>query len=349
MTTPLDWTKDAYNATATSDVWWYTPYDKGAPGYWDNVSRDAEMRGIVAMELALDAVPGWARAVGIGHLPPCGHYTFPAPLLQVLDLIGAADQATVDRTGKIQCYTADRARKRTAQDICLCLDAWLAGAGPEAPAAELNALGFRKIDWPTACTGLWEALDERSEKKALLVERVLLGIRDAVKTFRWGDESATEFGRDEYLAVPTSPRVQALEDRLRELDPRWGRLFKIDLGAWWLCAPNAFRLLEYDLWAIGHDRPAQPGEPVPKFLRSDDTCPSRRDAAVWWPSFLAALDAWWRDCPAADSVADDVNRRLGSPTPIKRWLVRLYLRKLRMLASYEGEGLSKLVGYVKTR
>lgn len=107
-------------------------------------------------------------------------------------------------------------------------------------------------------------------------------------------------------------RIQAVDSRLREINPRWGRLFKVDLGHWWLCAPNAFRLLEYDLWAIGHDR--------------------------------QALDGWWRGGPAAGPVADDVNRRLGESTPVKRWLVRLYLKKLHMLASYEGEGLSKMVG-----
>jgi len=338
----IQWCKETYDASASSACWWYTPYDKDDPRYWDNVSRDAEMREILAMELALDDVPGWARAVGIGYLPPCGHYTFPTPLLQVIDLIGAASQDTVEGTFKIQCYTADRERKWTAQDVCLCLDAWLAGAEPEAPAVELNALGFRKIDWCAACAGLWEALGERTEKKELLVERVLIGIRDAVKTFRWGDASAAEFGRDEYLAIDTSPRVKAIESRLQALDPGWCKLFKVDLGAWWLCAPNTFRLLEYDLWAIGHDRPAQSGE-VPKFLFSDDTCPSREEAAAWWPQFISALDDWWQERAGSTQVADDVNRRLGESTPVKRWLVRLYLRKLRMLAGYEGEELSKMI------
>jgi len=340
---PSEWTKEVYEKSVSSGCWWYTPYDKGDPGHWDAVSEDAEMREIVAMEHALGEVPDWARGVGIGYLPPCGHYTFPAPVLQVLDLIGAASQLEVERTFKIRCYTADRQRKRTAQDCCLCLDAWLAGAGPEGPAAELTARGQCRIDWSAACTGLWDTLGERSEKKSLLVERTLIAIRRAVKTFRWEDDRAAEFGRDEYLGDfhqsggtsfgwGPSPRVDAIETRLQALDPGWRALFKVDLGGWWLCAPNAFRLLEYDLWAIGQDRPPRKGEVIPKFLQSDSTCPSREEAAVWWPQLLAALAQWWQGHPGRTPVAEDVNQRLGEATPVKRWLVRLYLRRLRMLA-----------------
>ncbi len=356
MVDPNAWTKEAYETSTTSTVWWYTPYDRDDPGSWDNVSRDAEMREIFAMEQALPKVSAWARAVGIDYMPPCGHYTFPAPYLQVLDLIGAADQQAVDAAVTIRCYTADRARKRTAQDIGLCLDAWLAGAAPEAPAAELNLLGSRKLDWPAACSGLWEMLGERTEKKTLLVERLLYALRHAIKARRWDGDDAAEFGRDAYLGdlrradghtsfdVFANPRVQAIHHRLSELHPGYFSLFKVDLGHWWLCAPNAFRLLEYDLWAIGHDRQAGPGDSVPKYLQSEATCPNRQEAADWWPPFLAALDAWWREHPVSGPVTDDVNRRLGESTPVKRWLVRLFLRKLRMLASYKGEGVSKLVG-----
>jgi hypothetical protein len=178
-------------------------------------------------------------------------------------------------------------------------------------------------------------LGERTEKKMLLVERVLLAMRNAITTFRWHDDPGAP--------ATAADRIQAVDDRLRDIDPQWGRLFKIDLGGWWLCAPNAFRLLEYDLWAIGHDRQAQSGDLVPKYLDSDATCPNREEAAAWWPQFLAALDGWWQARPVTGPVADDVHRRLGASTPTKRWLVRLYLHKLRMLASYEGEGLTKLI------
>ena len=145
----------------------------------------------------------------------------------------------------------------------------------------------------------------------------------------------------------TSPRVQAIDHRLHELDPGWGSLLKVDLGHWWLCAPNAFRLLEYDLWAIGHDRQARREEVVPKFLSSDDTCPNREEAASWWPQCIAALKGWWQGQPVNGPVADDINRRLGASTPVKRWLVRLYLRKLHIYASWDTEGLSKMVGKVE--
>lgn len=314
MDRKITFTKNAYDASATSECWWYTPYDKNDPEYWKHVSRDPEMRDIHAMELTLGGVPAWAWSVGIGYLPPCGHYTFPAPMLQVLDLIGAASQKVVDSTFKVQCYTADRTRKQAADDVCRLLDTWLEG---------------------TASTDLQEVLGTHTEKTVLLVERVLLAIQNSICTFRWHDDPGTPAETDEH--------IQEIDSRLHELDPQWRQLFKIDLGRWWLCAPNAFRLLEYDLWAIGHDRMVLPGDTVPKFLGSDSTCPDRMEAAVWWHQFIITLDGWWQGIPTTGVIANNVNRRLGESTPVKRWLVRLYLRKLRMLASYKGEGLSKTV------
>ncbi|MBM4083974.1 MAG: hypothetical protein FJ272_04215, partial [Planctomycetes bacterium] len=278
-----EWTQETYAKTATSDCWWFTPHDKSDPSYWEAVSRDDEMRNIVAMEQSLGVVPDWARDVGISHLPPCGLYDFPKALLQVVSLIGAADPVLVRQTFKHQCYAVDRERKRAAQDYCLCLDAWLAGAAPAAVAAELNALARRRIDWSRVCGDLWRVLGERDAKKELLVERLLEAIRYAVKAAKWDDERGTEFGRDQYVGdfaqlpngdaaykVLSSPRVKRLEDRLSALDPDWRRLIKVDLGFWWLCAPKAFRFLERDLWAIGKDRPPKGDEEIPGFLRCED-------------------------------------------------------------------------------
>jgi hypothetical protein len=116
--------------------------------------------------------------------------------------------------------------------------------------------------------------------------------------------------------------------------------FHISFG--WLCAPKAFRFLERLLWAIGQERPPQPADRVPGFLQIDDTHPNQDEAVAWWKAFVAALDAWWQAEPAGGPVADDVSHRLGEPTPVTRWLVRLFRRKLRFYASYE-EGLDRLI------
>jgi hypothetical protein len=57
----------------------------------------------------------------------------------------------------------------------------------------------------------------------------------------------------------------------------------------------------------------------------------RERAALWWHAFPAALDAWWRQRPVTGTVAEDVWARLGEPDVVKRWLLRLYTRRLRKL------------------
>lgn len=362
MGNEMAWSKETYEASVTSRCWWYTPYDDG----WDRfpaLADDEEMRGIVAMERELGGVPAWAERVtrrAIGWLCPCGHYLFPRPYLEALHAIGSQTPPAFIHG----CFTVERERKRQMTDCVFCLDAWLAGAGPEDAAVELKALGHRRIDWQAVCADLWRVLGEHTELKDLLVERLVHSQRLKIKQSPWDDDPASEFGRDEYLGtmarlrnpakengyierdVPgfgegASPRVQRMEARLAELCPDWGKMrFHIEYG--WLCAPRAFRFLERLVWAIGQERPPQPGDQVPAFLGSDGTHPNQDEAAAWWQAFMAALDGWWRGRPEAGPAADPANGRLGAPTPAKRWLVRLLLHKLRCYERTD-EGLRRLV------
>jgi hypothetical protein len=81
---------------------------------------------------------------------------------------------------------------------------------------------------------------------------------------------------------------------------------------------------------------------VPDFLQAADTCTDGKQAAQWWSEFLEALSAWWQGTRAAGRIADDIAARLGDPDDIKRWLVRLYVHRLRLLARY-GATVGKLV------
>jgi hypothetical protein len=296
----------------------------------------------------------------INYACPCGHYRFPQPYLETLDAIGSA----TPRRFVHGCFTVDGGRKRQMMDYVLCLDAWLAGASPGDAARELNALGHRRIDWDAACADLWRVLGDHSERKDLLVERLILSQRHKLKRSPWDDDLGSQFGRDQYLGalgasgnpakacsyieadVPgfdegASPRVQRLDARLRELCPDWDALrFHIQFG--WLCAPRAFRFLERLIWAIGQERAPQPSDQDPGFLQADDTQPNQDEAAAWWQAFCGALDAWWRGRPATGRVADDVTRGLGEPTPVNKWLVRLFLKKIRGYV-LNSEGLARLV------
>lgn len=351
MPKTIEWTKESYAKTATSEVWWFTPCDKDDPTYWDAVSRDEEIREIVAMEQALPEVPDWVRSVGIDYLPPCGVYNFPDALMQVVQLIGASDPAFISETFKFQCYTADPERKRVAQDYCLCLDAWLAGVDPGAPATELNALSPRKIAWSAVCSDLWRIMGDRTEMKELQVELILNAIRHAIKQHRWADDGGAVFCRDQFLGEFEphedhvtygfhlgSARATKIVARIKALDPswEWGKISRVDWGTWWLCGPKAFRFLEYDLWAIAKGRPTEKGEEVPGFLRCEDTYPNQDEAAEWYGQFCDALDAWWKGKDPDGRVGEDVGRRLWDSTPVKQWLVRLYLKKLRAYEETSG-------------
>jgi hypothetical protein len=166
----FQWSKETYEQSLSSRCWWFTPYDGGQ---WSGaIQADEELRQIAEMEAALGDVPPWAQQVverSIRSACPCGHYLFPQPYLEVLDAIGA--QTAPDLVHS--CFTVAHTRKRQAQDYAFCLDAWLAGASPEAAARELTALGYRQIDWHATCTALWQTLGERTEVKHWLVRLFL--------------------------------------------------------------------------------------------------------------------------------------------------------------------------------
>lgn len=345
MTKKFEWSKEVFEDSISSRCWNYTPYEEG----WDDCTdlpADDELRQIVEMEQELGDIPEWARRIverDINYIAPCGHYLFPKPYLETVSAIGSQTPPAIVHT----CFTVERERKKEMTDYCLCLDAWLAGAPPEAPARELMALGYRKIDWMTVCADLWKVLGDHSERKCLLIERLLHRIRHSIKWCIWDDDFATEFGRDQYLGdysaetarygnpdlriagfeEQASPRVKRIETRLAEISER----SPVDLGEWWLCAPKSFRFLERNLWMIGKEGLHKDGEEIPGFLQCEDTYPNQDEAAEWYNAFCKALQGWWRGQPGSGGVADDVNQRLGEATPVKRWLVRLLLRKLKRL------------------
>jgi hypothetical protein len=356
MAAAFEWSKATYDSSVSAGCWWYTAYSgwDTSHQYGHDLRQDAELREIVRMEWALRPVPAWAEAIVRGAIcciPPCGHYTFPLAYLRVVDAIGSQTPITFHYA----CYTADATRKREAQDYCLCLDGWLAGAGAGAVASELQALGWLKLDWDRVCADLWAALGERTRVKELLVERTLMQLRWWIKTLVWPDDLAARFGRDQYLgdwvadgspATPNgnrglkapgfkldgTPRVQRLDAELAATCPDWP-WFRYGITAvdrMNLCAPKTFRYLEYLRWGIGQGRAVPKGETVPGLLAAEHTYPNHDEATHWWREFLAGLRAWWQDQPPVGAVGTDLARRLGPRMPLKEWLVRLYLRRLEL-------------------
>lgn len=362
MAQTFEWTKETWARSLSSRCWWYTPYGDGWDGcrqHGVDMSTDDSLRQIVEMEQALGAIPDWARRIverSINFLPGCGHYRFPQAYWDAVDAIGTETPPTVVHG----CFTVDRERKHQMIDYVFCLDAWRAGAAAKEAADELSALAYRKIDWQTVCHDLWEVLGDHTEMKDLLIDRLIHSQRYKIKERLWDDDQADQFGRDQYLGTiqrrgdkrnpakmycyleadapgfdeGTSPRVQQIETRLAEVCPDWP-WFRYTIQYGWLCAPRTFRFLERLLWAIGkerravhtHDHPMDDGETVPRFLQCGDL-DADSESPQWWRSFCAALDGWWQGRIEQGEVFDEVRERLRRPTPVKRWLVRLLLRKL---------------------
>ena len=357
MTQAFEWSKETYERSVASSCWWYTAYDASwdeCAKYGHDLSKDEELREIVRIETQLRPLPDWAVEIvreTIRNIPPCGHHTFPAAYLRVVDAIGSQQPVAFNYT----CYTADATRKREAMDYCFCLDAWLAGASAESAARELNALGSLRLDWSAVCGELWRLLGRHTEVKDLLIERTLMQLRWWIKLSVWPDDPASQFGRDQYLgdyvengspatgngnrklqapgfALDRSPRTQRLEAQLERCCPNWQwfrqQIGKVDLMN--LCAPKTFRYLELLLWAIAREKPLEAGESVPGFLAAEITYPNHDEAAAWWREFMAALRGWHRGECLTDPVGADVAQRLGARTPVKEWLVRLYVRRLEL-------------------
>jgi hypothetical protein len=352
----MPWDQGSYEQSVSSRCWWYTPYDAGweaSRAHGADLRADDELQAIVAMEAELGGVPEWAaRVVGgpVNFLPGCGHFTFPRPYLEAVSAIGDERPPSFLHT----CYTADRTRKERMLDYIFCLDGWLAEASPEQVAGDLVVRRAGVADWPTVCADLWRLLGERTEVKETLVARVLHRQRWWVKTLIWDDDRRDLFLRgaylaetrgerdsygnppfgDPYFAELAAPRVTRWYQYLARCCPSWDRLRTMTEESW-LCAPKAFRFLERTLWAIGQQRPpVEADEPVPAFLDCGDTLPDKQRAARWWREFLTALRGWWRGRPAAAEAAAEVEARLGPPTPVKRWLVRLLVRKLEVHQQY---------------
>jgi hypothetical protein len=84
------WTRATYESTATRLCWRHSAYAQGWAAC-PALAADDELRQIVEMERALEAVPEWARRIvvdSIHSLPWCGHYAFPLAFLEIVEAIG---------------------------------------------------------------------------------------------------------------------------------------------------------------------------------------------------------------------------------------------------------------------
>jgi len=320
----------------------YTQVDEDLAGHFA-VSQDRHR--LLAEELRLGTVPDWAREIitrMLGSpLAPCGHYTFPAPVAQVTEAIGAERCPAF----VIGCYTADPARKRRLQAVIYCLDAWHHDAPIETAAWELERRETDGKDWPSIVCRVYVALGDRTELRLLLVERLIHRLRWWVKSHSWMDDPRTAFGLDQYLGdlrgdgdwgdfgdpelrdpyfvELREPDVVKAETRIRQEVPD-GTALLDRIHSTWLCAPKVFRYIERLIHEVGGVGSGGAPDYKKCLLDCEDTYPDFGLARQWESDYLDRLSRWLRD--DTDAVPE-----LGSPTPVKQWLVGLLKYRLELM------------------
>ena len=180
-----------YRASLTGAALWDYEFDG------DTGVLCPDLAAAIDEELALPSIPDWAGEIMgrmIAHLPICGHYTFPAPIVSVCRAI------RLRQCPEIVCghYTCDFGRKTLMSYYVFCLDAWLQNAPRETAKAELSLRDALGRDWPTIVDAIYDTLGTPNDLTRLLVERVIHRERWWVKTLIWPDDRRDRFGLDMY-------------------------------------------------------------------------------------------------------------------------------------------------------
>jgi hypothetical protein len=360
MVSECDWSKEAYEASVTSRCWSSTPYDAGwdeSKKHGEDLPASRELRAIFDEEMALDAVPDWAveiidRMIA-SALPMCGHYAFPRPVLQVCEAIGE------ERCPEfvVGCYTAEPGRKVLMSYYVFCLDAWLKGAPLDVAKAELALRDDLGKDWGSIVEAVYATLGEPTDKKTLLMRRLIHRLRWWIKSLlwledrrdvfmldvysgdirgheaKWGAYGNSPFG-DPYFAERRLPEIRKLDRQIRDKVPDGEKLLE-RIESTWLCAPKVFRYLEKLICEIGgidSDGPPDYGQTI---LQCEDTYPDMESCREWYSSFMASLTEWLAG--NAEAMPE-----LGAATPVKHWLARILRHKLDLYERHDSFG--KLVG-----
>ena len=277
-------------------------------------------------------------------LAPCGHYTFPRPILQVCEAIG--QERCPDLI--LSCYTADPERKILMSRYIFILDAWAKRAPLEAVRAELPLRGDPDKDWNRISEAIFATLGEPTQQRLLLVRRLIHRLRWWLKTLIWTDDQRNRFGLDTYLGDVRGsgqwgnygnigfddpyftelelPAVRELAAQIRETIPNGAELLQ-RIESTWLCAPKTFRYLERLILEIGGVGCTSPPDLTRSILQCEETYPDFAACQTWHASFISSLDAWLDGDISAVPI-------LGKITPAKHWLVGLLRHRLQIYEGY---------------
>ena len=335
----------AYNAG-----WWRTLTPDEEPELW------AELKRIFDEETSLPDVPKWASEIvsRMMELPMCGGYAFPDNVTQIITAI--SDQQCPDVV--MRCYTVDSRRKTLMSYYIYCLDAWAKEAPLSAAAAELSLRESLGRNWEEIASSIYRVLGEKTEVKALVVNRLIHRLRWWIKSLIWFDDKRDRYmldvysgdirGDEEkwgaygnppygdpYFTELRLPHVKAMEAEIQAAVPNGKKLLE-RIHSTWLCAPKVFRYLEKLIAEIGAIDGTDAPTPADAFLQCEDTYPDFAANRQYFADLTRRLARW------LDGEEHQLPS-LGSSTPVKHWLVHLLHHKLMFQARYE-ENFAKMMG-----
>jgi len=348
------WSQENWDASvsvkAYNPGWWPYLTPEKEPGLWE------ELGSIYELEKALTVVPDWASEIVVRmmELPMCGYYGYPDNVYQIVEAIAVEQCPEM----VMRCYTVDPGRKVLMSYYVYCLDAWWKGA----PLPEVNAeLSLRESlgkDWESIAAAVYVTLGERTQLKAVAIERLIHRLRWWIKSLIWsgdrrdrfmldvysgdirGDEQNwSAYGNspygDPYFVELGLPHVKEMESQIIDGIPDGEKLLE-RIHSTWLCAPKVFRYLEkliIEIGSIGSDNPPEFEKII---LQCEDTYPDFAANHRHFIEFVERLQLWL-------DGDDDAVKELGIRNPEKEWLVHLLRHKLLFHARYE-ENFARLVG-----
>ena len=333
MADASNWSEESYDNSITSHCWKSTPLDEG----WDAV-RDGDLRGIFEEEVALDHIPKWAEDVAlriVGIFPPCGHYAFPQPFSELCHAM-KNQQCPTFVTG---CFTAPEGDRLLMWNYMQCIESWLKKTPVEKVLNQVPAGAHHKKNWEAIILATHNTLGSHTPEKELLAERLVYRLKWWVETMRSAEPNVDDRlstlvfrlrGKDPYMGDRELPYVKELNQRITKKIADGQRILDY-IEATWLCAPKVFRFLERIVVMIG--RMDWKDVADISVLNCENTYPDFVSYDKWYSTFKPSLLAWHQgkmELPEA-----------GQMTPVKHWLVRMFLYKLHFFEQY---WLGKLVG-----
>ncbi|MFX0099825.1 MAG: hypothetical protein ACFFCS_09590 [Candidatus Hodarchaeota archaeon] len=325
----MEFNKNTYSNSITSKCWVCTPLDGG----WKEIKKldkngatYINLTTIFDMEMQIGDMPAWVNTILpiINDFPICGHYLFPKSIDDVLD--GIRDEKPSDFIAT--CFTALPDRKESAWNFIKILKGWLSG---DDPSSHYEHGVFRDIkdDNQLIVDNIYSCLGDKTEEKAIQVQRLVNQLEESIATTTWKDLDRNLLSKEE-LAIIEKYSDEGSKEEMEEANFDLEYEIKLNkeiddciidnIHSTWMCAPKLFRFLERILMKIGKRNK--------EIFPSEITFIDKPRYAAIYREITEKLETFIEEKKEIPE--------LGEYTIIKEWLIRILLLKFKLYQEYAG-------------